>query len=255
MTRTWTRPIRTALAVTALLAALTIVACGGGDSSGGDGGGGNLTLVAYSTPEEAYKELIPAFKKTAAGKDVAFSQSYGASGDQSRKVEAGLPTDVVNFSLEPDVTRLVDAGLVDADWNRNEHKGIVPARSWSSWSARATRRTSRPGTTCSSGGIEVVEPNPFTSGGAKWNMLAAYGAKLEQGKAEPRPGDYLAKLFGDTSRCSRESGREATRHSPGHGRRAARLRERGDLRPAHGEDVDYVDARHDVHDREPGRGR
>ena len=55
---------------------------------------------------------------------MAFSQSYGASGDQSRKVEAGLPTDLVNFSVEPDVTRLVDAGLVDADWNSNEHKGI-----------------------------------------------------------------------------------------------------------------------------------
>ena len=58
------------------------------------------------------------------GKGVTFSQSYGASGDQSRKVEAGLPTDVVNFSVEPDVTRLVDAGLVDEDWNANEHKGI-----------------------------------------------------------------------------------------------------------------------------------
>src|SRR5215217_7280579 len=73
-------------------------------AGGGDGSGGKLTLVAYSTPEEAYKELIPAFNKTPEGKGVSFSQSYAASGEQSRAVEGGLPADVVEFSLEPDMT-------------------------------------------------------------------------------------------------------------------------------------------------------
>ena len=103
--------------------------CGGTSSAANEGsggsGGGKLTLVAYSTPQEAYEEIIPAFQKTPEGKGVEFEQSYGASGEQSRAVEAGLPADVVEFSLESDVTRLVDAGLVDASWNENEHKGMV----------------------------------------------------------------------------------------------------------------------------------
>src|SRR3954447_14078930 len=97
-----------------IVALLAAAGCGGQSdaASGGDGSGGKLTLVAYSTPEEAYKELIPAFNKTPDGKGVSFSQSYAASGEQSRAVEGGLPADVVEFSLEPDMTRLADAGLL-----------------------------------------------------------------------------------------------------------------------------------------------
>src|SRR5438876_705740 len=74
--------------------------------------GTQLALVAYSTPKEAYKKIIPAFQATSAGKGVSFSQSYGASGDQARAVVNGLPADVVELSLEPDVTTLVKAGIV-----------------------------------------------------------------------------------------------------------------------------------------------
>ena len=93
MSRLWTRPLRSLLFVTALLAALTIVACGGSsdDSGSGGGGGGKVTLVAYSTPQEAYEKIIPAFQTTPAGKDVKFDQSYGASGDQSGPSRAGCP--------------------------------------------------------------------------------------------------------------------------------------------------------------------
>src|SRR3954451_3947834 len=111
-----------------IVALLAAAGCGGqsdASSGGGDGSGGQLTLVAYSTPEEAYKDLIPAFNKTPDGKGVSFSQSYAASGEQSRAVEGGLPADVVEFSLEPDMTRLVDADLVDKDWNQNQYKGMV----------------------------------------------------------------------------------------------------------------------------------
>ena len=78
--------------------------------------GAKLSLVAYSTPKEAYEELIPAFQKTADGKGVSFTQSYGASGDQSRAVASGLPADVVALSLAPDVDKLVEPGIVDANW-------------------------------------------------------------------------------------------------------------------------------------------
>src|SRR3954468_1613042 len=99
------------LALAVLLAA--VAGCGGtGNESGGGGGGGeSLSLVAYSTPKEAYAEIIPAFQRTEAGKDVKFSQSYGASGEQSRAVLGGLPADVVAFSLAPDVNKLVDKDI------------------------------------------------------------------------------------------------------------------------------------------------
>ena len=79
---------------------------------------GEISLVAYSTPKEAYAELIPAFNKTADGKGVKFTQSYGASGDQARAVESGLPADIVALSLAPDVDKLVEPGLVDAGLGR-----------------------------------------------------------------------------------------------------------------------------------------
>src|SRR2546430_7603225 len=84
-----------------------------------------LSLVAYSTPREAYGQLIPAFQNTTAGKAVSFSQSYGASGEQSRAVAAGLNADVVAFSLQPDIDSLVQKGLVPKTWNKDKFNGMV----------------------------------------------------------------------------------------------------------------------------------
>ena len=111
---------RLAAALTLLLLPVVAAGCGGpaeeGSAAAADGSGGKLSLVAYSTPKEAYADLIPAFQKTAAGKGVSVHQSYGASGDQSRAVASGLPADVVALSLAPDVDKLVEPGLVDAGW-------------------------------------------------------------------------------------------------------------------------------------------
>src|SRR5688500_17029204 len=84
-----------------------------------------LTLVAYSTPRDAYAKLTAAFGKSAPGKDVEFEQSYGSSGEQARAVLNGLKADIVALSLEPDVTTLVKGGLVPANWNKDAYKGIV----------------------------------------------------------------------------------------------------------------------------------
>jgi ABC-type sulfate transport system substrate-binding protein len=131
----------------ALLVAGMVLAAGCGGGSGGSGGGEKLTLVAYSTPREAYEQLIPAFQKTEAGTGTTFSQSYGASGDQSRAVQNGLAADVVTLALEPDMTKLVDAGLVAKDWNADSHKGMITNSVVAFIVRKATPRTSRPGTT------------------------------------------------------------------------------------------------------------
>src|SRR3712207_5686991 len=126
-------PSRLVAALSLLLLPAVAAGCGGPAEEGEaatNGGGAKLSLVAYSTPKEAYEELIPAFQKTAAGKGVTFDQSYGSSGDQSRAVASGLPADVVAFSLAPDVDKLVEPGLVAEDWRSEEHTSELQSRQY-----------------------------------------------------------------------------------------------------------------------------
>jgi sulfate/thiosulfate transport system substrate-binding protein len=154
-----------------------------------------LSLVAYSTPREAYNKLIPDFQKTPSGSGVTFSQSYAASGDQARAVKAGLNADIVALSLAPDVDELVAAGLVDANWKKQSNKGMVTqslvvfvVRDGNPKKIKGWNDLIRPG-------VQVVTPNPFTSGGARWNVMAAYGAQRKLGKTDKQAQDYLLKLF------------------------------------------------------------
>ena len=174
--------------------ALTVAGCGGGSSAGG-GSRVELSLVAYSTPQAAYEALIKAFQKTPEGKNVTFTKSFGGSGDQSRAVEAGLKADVVAFSLEPDMTRLVKKGLVAEDWTSQGDKGNVSY----SVVALATRKGNPKGIKdwddLTGSGVEVITPNPFTSGGARWNVLAGYGATSNKGADRTAGVAYLDSLF------------------------------------------------------------
>ncbi len=162
-----------------------------------------LTLVGYAVPREAYGAIIPLFQKywkETTGQDVQFLESYGASGSQSRAVASGFEADIVGFSIEPDVKRLVDAGLITHDWKDNEAKGIVT----DSLVVLAVRPDNPKGITdwadIAKEGIEVITPDPATSGGAQWNILAAYGAALRghiDGFSADDAGatDFLSKLI------------------------------------------------------------
>src|SRR6266508_4311268 len=174
------------------VAALVATGCG---ATGGGGGGTRLSLVAYSTPREAYAALIPAFQKTDAGKGVTFSQSYGASGDQSRAVAAGLPSDVVELSLAPDMTKLADAGLVAKDWNSDQYKGMVTDSVVAIAVRRGNHKNIHTWADLVKPGVEVITPNPFSSGGARWNVMGAYGAQIEQGRSQAEARAYLLQLF------------------------------------------------------------
>jgi sulfate transport system substrate-binding protein len=180
----------------ALLLAATALAAGcGGQSDSSSGGSKKLTLAAYSTPKEAYAKLIPAFQKTAAGKGVQFDQSYAASGEQERAVEGGLPADLVALSLEPDVSKLVKAGLVDKSWNSGADKGFVTNSVVTLAVRKGNPKHIRTWDDLLKPGVEVITPNPFTSGGAKWNIMAAYGAQLEAGKSQAEALAYVKKLL------------------------------------------------------------
>ena len=171
------------------LALLALPAAAGAQS------GGSVNLVAYSTPKPAFTVLAQDFAKTKEGSGVTVSPSFGPSGTQATSVVDGLPADVVNFSLEPDMAKLVKAGLVSSTWDRGSTKGMV--------TDSVVSFVVRPGnpkhiTTWADlvkPGVGVITPNVFSSGSAKWNIMAAYGAELHQGKTPARAQQYLAHLL------------------------------------------------------------
>jgi sulfate/thiosulfate-binding protein len=228
----------TLIAIVPALLALAAAGCGGVSDSGGSGG--NVTLVAYSTPKEAYAEIIPAFKKTSAGKDVGFSQSYGASGDQERAVESGLPADVVALSLALDVNKLVKKGLVAEDWDKGRYGGFVTNSVVVFAVRKGNPKNIKTWDDLTKPGVQVLEPNPFTSGGAKWNVMAAYGAQIEQGKTPAQALDYLKKLFKNVV-VQDKSAREALQtFSAGKGDVLLAYENEAITAQQKGEDLDYI---------------
>jgi sulfate/thiosulfate transport system substrate-binding protein len=178
----------------ALALGLGVAACGGDDSSGGSSG--EVNLIAYSTPESVYDgALIPGFEKTSEGNGAAFKNSFGPSGDQQRAVIAGQPADYVHFSLEPDMQALVDAGLVDSSWADNQYKGIVQNSVVVFAVRKGNPENIQTWDDVVRSGVEVVTPNVFSSGGAKWNLMAAYGAQLNQGKSPEEALDFLRSVL------------------------------------------------------------
>jgi sulfate/thiosulfate transport system substrate-binding protein len=195
--------------------ATVLAACGGGSS---DVAGGSptpaaettLTLVAYAVPEPGWSKIIPAFAATPEGKGVAVTTSYGASGDQSRAVVDGKPADIVNFSVEPDVTRLAKADKVAKDWNADATKGIPFGSVVSLVVRKGNPKNIKDWDDLLQPGLEVVSPSPLSSGSAKWNLLAPYAAKSDGGK-NPQAGlDFVNKLVSEHIKTRPGSGREAT---------------------------------------------
>jgi len=229
-----------ALLVLGTAVALLVSGCGGGTSSSNGGVGGKITLVAYSTPKEAYEGVIPAFQKTAAGKGVSFEQSYGASGEQSRAVEAGLPASVVAFSLAPDVDRLVKAGLVSSDWNSDAYHGMVTDSVVVFVVRKGNPKGIHTWDDLVKPDIQVITPNPFTSGGARWNLMAAYGAQLELGKTPDQALAFLGEVLKHTA-VQDKSARDALQTFVG-GKGDVMLAYENEAITAQqkGEDVDYV---------------
>jgi sulfate transport system substrate-binding protein len=187
-----------------VIAGGVLAGCGGssdtgGRSSGSSGSSGKgsteLNLVGYSTPKQAYAALTSAFSQTSPGEGVTFNQSFGASGAQSRAVDSGQPADVVAFSTSPDMDRLVKDGLVASSWDANPEKGFS--------SDSVVVMVVRPGNPKHiSGwddlikpGVDVITPNPSTSGSARWNIMAGYGAMLKEGKTPAEALDYIKTLL------------------------------------------------------------
>jgi sulfate/thiosulfate transport system substrate-binding protein len=232
----------------ALLALVALVAAGCGSSNdsssagSSSSGGAKLDVVGYSTPESVYAETLePAFEKSPQGSGVGFSNSFGASGDQSRAVVAGQPASVVHFSQAGDMERLVEEGeLVAKDWERQPYGGIAT----DSVVVILVRKGNPEGIESfkdlETKEVDVVTPNPFSSGSARWNIMAVYGSALEEGDS---PGQALeaVKTVLEKTVAQPGSGRDAfSAFSQGEGDVLLTYENEAIKAEKEGEDVEYV---------------
>jgi sulfate/thiosulfate-binding protein len=244
------------LAALTLLVALIVTGCGGGgsssgstsgggseESSGGSSGGAKLSVVGYSTPESVYAETLePAFEKTPQGEGVSFSNSFGASGDQSRAVAAGQPASVVHFSTGSDMERLVEEEeIVAKDWNKGEYEGIattsvvvILVEKGNPLGIKSFKDLEE------NEDAEVITPNPFSSGSARWNIMAIYGSAIEEGASEEEALEAVKTVLEKTT-AQPGSGRDAfSAFSQGEGNVLLTYENEAIKAEKEGEDVEYV---------------
>jgi len=226
----------TVVAVT--LSAALLSACGGGSSA--STGGSTLSLVGFAVPKAGNNAAQAAFAKTPEGKGTTWKESYGASGDQSRAVADGLKADYVHFSLTPDVTRLVDAGLVAKDWNAGPNRGIVTDSVVVLVVRKGNPKKITGWDDLAKPGVGIVTPNPGSSGSARWNILGAWQHVIASGGSEADATDFLTKVFSNVKALP-GSGRDATTaFQGGTGDVLISYENEAIFARQSGEDIDYV---------------
>jgi len=192
-----------ALLTAAVAASLALSGCQKGATENADAGAPKakreLTVVAYSIPDKAYKKIVPAFQsywKTKTGEDVVITESYGGSGSQARAVIDGLEADVVHLAMEPDVTKIEEAGLIETGWQKDTTGNGIPTTSLIVLGVRSGNpKGVNEWADVSRKGIGVITPDPKTSGGAQWNLLASWGAVTQNGGSEKAAYDQVSALY------------------------------------------------------------
>ena len=225
------------VAVAAFTGVLALTGC---STSASSDSAETLNINAFSVMEAANEPVFADFQGSDAGADVRFETSYGASGDQSRAVVAGADADVVHYSLETDVTRLVDEGLVAEDWKDTPTKGIATSsvvvfvvREGNPENIQTWDDLVKPG-------VEIITPNPGSSGSARWNILAAWAHVVGDGGSEAEAKEFMTKLLGNTIALP-SSGRDATTSfTQGNGDVLLSYENEAILAKQSGQEVDYV---------------
>ena len=231
------RSLGALIAITTTVTLLTACAPSGANSKDGET---ELSLVGFAVPKAGNNAAQAGFAKTDAGDGTVWKESYGASGDQSRAVAGGLKADYVHFSITPDVTRLVEAGLVDESWNSGPERGIVTdsvvvlvvregnPKKISGWDDLARN------------GVGIVTPHPGSSGAARWNILGAWQHVIAAGGSPADAEAFLAKVLGNV-KAFPGSGRDATQaFASGTGDVLISYENEAILARQNGEKIDYV---------------
>ena len=219
--------------------ALALTACGSNDGDAASAAS-TVRVNGFSILEQANKSVFADFQKTDAGKGVQFQTSYGASGDQSRGVESGNKADLVHYSLESDVTRLVGDGIVADDWKDDDTQGICTQSVVVMVVKKGNPKNITSWSDLTKPGIGIVTPNPASSGSAKWNLLAAYGSVLADGGDDAAAQAYMKQFFANVVALP-DSGRDATTaFTSGTGDVLLSYENEAILARQSGQDFDYV---------------
>lgn len=232
------------LAVATVSAGMLLSACantaGGTDSAGEDSSSTQLSVVAFSVMEAANEPVFEDFQATDAGADVTFQTSYGASGDQSRAIEGGLDASLAHFSLEPDMTRLVESGQVAETWKDNATKGIATSSVVSFVVREGNPDNIQTWDDLVKPGVEIITPNPASSGSAKWNILAAWGHIVGQGGTDEEASAFVKKFLENTIALPGSAREATTAFAEGNGDVLISYENEAILARAKGEPFDYV---------------
>lgn len=222
--------------------AMTVSACASTAAPKSDSGSDAkpLSVVGFSVLEAPNDKVLPDFASTDAGKGATFTTSYGSSGDQSRAVEGGLDADLVHFSLEPDVTRLVESGQVADTWKNNATQGIATSSVVS-----FVVRTGNPQKITSwddliKPGVQIITPNPASSGSAKWNILAAWAHVTGNGGTDAEATAFVTKLLKNTVALPSSARDATTAFTEGNGDVLLSYENEAITARAKGADFDYV---------------
>ena len=248
---------RFALIAVAGLVALAIAGCGGSSSDSSSSGGGKLDVVGYSTPEAVYEEALePGFEATSRGRGRQLQQLLRRlrrpePRGRCRPARLRRPLRPGRRHEPPGRRR---RGSSAKDWDKQKYDGIAQ----DSVVVIVTRKGNPEGIESFDDlltkDVDVITPNPFSSGSARWNIMAVYGSQLHEGKSEKEALDAVKTAARKDRGPARQRPRRARRLHPGRGRRPARLRERGDQGPGRGRGRRLRDpAQHDP-DRDADRG-
>ena len=230
-----------------LVALFFLASCSGKPENSGS----KVTLIvaAYTTPREAYgKSIIPAFKrfwKEQTGQDVEFQESYQASGAQSRAIVGGFEADVAALSLEADVDKIAEAGLITHDWKSKPDRGIVTTSIVVIATRKGNPKEIKDWLDLATPGLNVLTPDPKTSGGAQWNINAIYGAALRGFAGAPQDDktaaqELLKNIFRNVSIMDKGARESLTNFEKGVGDVAITYENEVLVGRQAGNDYDYV---------------
>jgi sulfate transport system substrate-binding protein len=188
-----------ASALAAAIAALVALPTPSARAAGGAAAPVEILNVSYDPTRELYRDVNAAFAREyreKTGTDVTIRMSHGGSGKQARAVIDGLKADVVTLALAYDIDVLADRGLVKPGWQARLPHNSTPYTSTIVFLVRpGNPKGIRDWTDLARPGVSVVTPNPKTSGGARWNYLAAWGSALKSGRGERGARDLVAGIF------------------------------------------------------------
>ena len=187
--------MRRLLLLALIIPVIFVIVFAGGGSAQARRAGTTLNLVAYSTPKAVMGKLITRFQHQPAGQGVSFTQSYGPSGSQAKAVAAGQPADIAFLSTGLDVDTIVNAGLVSKNWTKTPYNGIAADSVVAFVTRPGNPKNIHTWNDLIKPGVQVVTPDPFPSGSAKWNILAAYGQARKAGMSDKKAVQFVTKLF------------------------------------------------------------